>query len=278
MTTTTLEAGTTVPDFAAIKTRQQAAWASGDYAVVGTTLQIVGENLAEALDLRAGSRVVDIAAGNGNATLAAARRHCNVMSTDYVPELLEKGRQRALAEHLEVEFQTADAEQLPFADGAFDVAMSVFGVMFTPEHARAAQEMARVTRPGGLIGLANWTPDSFIGQVFRLLGSYVPPAAGLRSPALWGTEAHLQALFGRQAVEIHCQRRVFNFRYASPAHFVQVFRDFYGPTHKAFAVLDPAGQRALERDLNDLMDALNTAGASSLVVPSQYLEAVITRR
>jgi len=276
MTTTTLEAGTTVPDFAAIKTRQQAAWASGDYAVVGTTLQIVGENLAEALDLRAGSRVVDIAAGNGNATLAAARRHCNVMSTDYVPELLEKGRQRALAEHLEVEFQTADAEQLPFADGAFDVAMSVFGVMFTPEHARAAQEMARVTRRGGHIGLANWTPDSFIGQLFRLLGSYVPPAAGLRSPALWGTEAHLRDIFGGAIGELRTTRRQFVFRYRSAAHFIEVFRRYYGPVHKAFLALPDDRQASLERELLALITSCARVG-DTLVLPSDYLEAVITR-
>jgi len=222
--------------------------------------------------------VLDVAAGNGNATLAAARRFAQVTSTDYAPSLLDKGRARAQAEGLDVEFQVADAEALPFADAAFDVTLSTFGAMFAPDHERTALEMLRVTRPGGRIGLANWTPDSFIGRLFKVIGAHVPPPAGVQPPSLWGTEAHLQALFGRQAVEIHCQRRVFNFRYASPAHFVQVFRDFYGPTHKAFAALDPAGQRALERDLNDLMDALNTAGASSLVVPSQYLEAVITRR
>src|SRR5688500_340621 len=158
---------TNAPDFAAIKTRQQAAWASGDYAVVGTTLQIVGESLCEALDLAAGSHVIDIAAGNGNATLAAARRFCTVVSTDYVSTLLDKGRERAAAERLAVDFRVADAEALPFADAEFDVAISVFGTMFTPEHARAAAEMARVVRPGGKIGVASWTPDSFIGQVFK---------------------------------------------------------------------------------------------------------------
>jgi ubiquinone/menaquinone biosynthesis C-methylase UbiE len=276
MTTTTLDAGTTVPDFTAIKTRQQAAWASGDYAVVGTTLQIVGENLAEALDLRAGSRVIDIAAGNGNATLAAARRHCSVVSTDYVPELLEKGSQRALAEHLDVEFRTADAEQLPFPDAAFDVAMSVFGVMFTPEHERAAHEMARVTRRGGQIGLANWTPDSFIGQLFRLLGSYLPPAPGLRSPPLWGTEAHLRDIFGPAIGELRTTRRQFVFRYRSAAHFIEVFRRYYGPVHKAFLALPADKQDSLERDLHALITSCARVG-DTLVLPSDYLEAVITR-
>jgi SAM-dependent methyltransferase len=276
MSTTTLDVATTTPDFAAIKTRQQAAWASGDYAVVGTTLQIVGENLAEALDLRAGSRVIDIAAGNGNATLAAARRHCSVVSTDYVPELLDKGRERAAAERLEVEFRTADAENLPFGDAEFDVAMSVFGVMFTPDHARAAREMARVTRPGGLIGLANWTPDSFIGQLFRTLGSYVPPAAGLRSPALWGTEAHLRDIFGAAIGELRATRRQFVFRYRSASHFIDVFRRYYGPVHKAFLALPADGQASLEQDLHTLLARCSSAG-DTLVVPSDYLEAVITR-
>jgi SAM-dependent methyltransferase len=269
---------TPTPDFTAIKQRQQAAWSSGDYAVVGTTLQIVGENLAEAADVRAGEHVLDVAAGNGNATLAAARRFAQVISTDYAPSLLDKGRARAQAEGLSVQFQVADAEALPFADAAFDVTLSTFGAMFAPDHERTASEMLRVTRPGGRIGLANWTPDSFIGRLFKVIGAHVPPPAGVKPPSLWGSEEHLQALFGAQASHIHCQRRVFNFRYASPAHFVQVFRDYYGPTHKAFAALDAAGQRALERDLNALMDSMNTAGASSLVVPSQYLEAVITKR
>jgi len=268
---------TPTPDFTAIKQRQQATWSSGDYAVVGTTLQIVGENLAEAADVRAGEHVLDVAAGNGNATLAAARRFARVTSTDYAPSLLDKGRARAQAEGLDVQFQVADVEALPFADEAFDVTLSTFGAMFAPDHERTAHEMLRVTRPGGRIGLANWTPDSFIGRLFKVIGAHVPPPAGVMPPALWGTQEHLQTLFGTQAAHIHTQRRVFNFRYASPAHWIQVFRDFYGPTHKAFAALDTAGQRALERDLNALLDALNTAGTGSLVVPSEYLEVVITK-
>jgi SAM-dependent methyltransferase len=265
-------------DFSDIKQRQQATWSSGDYAVVGTTLQIVGENLAEAADVCAGERVIDVAAGNGNATLAAARRFARVTSTDYAPSLLDKGSARARAEGLDVQFQVADVEALPFGDDAFDVTLSTFGAMFAPDHERSAQEMLRVTRPGGRIGLANWTPDSFIGRLFKVIAVHVPPPAGLKPPSLWGTPEHLQALFGAQAAQIHCQRRIFKFRYASPAHWIQVFRDFYGPTHKAFAALDGAGQRALERDLTTLLDALNTAGTACLVVPSEYLEAVITKR
>ena len=266
------------PDLGAVKQRQQATWASGDFAVVGVTLQIVGESLADAVDLRAGEKVIDIAAGNGNATLAAARRFARVTSTDYVPALLEKGRARAAAEGLEVEFREADAENLPFADGAFDVALSTFGAMFAPDHARAAGEMLRVVRGGGRIGLANWTPAGVIGQLFKVVGAHVPPPAGVQSPLLWGTEAHLRDLFGDQAERVDIASRMFNFRYASPQHWLQVFRDYYGPTHKAFAALDPPGRQALERDLLDLLERVNIAGPSSLVAPAEYLEVVVTRK
>jgi SAM-dependent methyltransferase len=273
----TRAAGLPAPDFNSIKQRQQATWASGDFAVIGTTLQIVGELLAESLDLRAGERVLDVAAGNGNATLAAARRFADVTSTDYVPALLDKGRERARAEGLAVQFKVADAEALPFADGSFDVVLSTFGAMFTPDHGRPAREMLRVLRDGGRIGLANWTPEGFIGRLFRVIGAHLPPPAGLKSPALWGTEPHLGELFGAQATQIRCERRHFNFRYRSAAHWVQVFRDFYGPTHKAFAALDGAGQLALERDITKLLGQMNVAGPASLVVPGEYLEVVITK-
>lgn len=268
---------TTVPDYTAIKQRQQATWASGDYSVIGTTLQIVAESLAEAADVRAGVDVLDIAAGNGNATLAAARRFANVTSTDYVPALLDKGRQRAQAEGQQVQFQIADAEQLPFDAGRFDVVISTFGAMFTPDHARCAREMLRVLRERGRIGLANWTPQGFIGQLFKIIGAYVPPPVGLKSPALWGTEPHIIELFGSRAVEIRCERRMFNFRYRSAAHWLQVFRNYYGPMLKAFAALDASGQQALERDITTLLDKLNIAGQVSLVIPGEYLEVVITK-
>ena len=265
------------PDLAAIKTKQQATWASGDFAVIGTTLQIVGELLAEAVDIRAGERVIDIAAGNGNATLAAAHRFAEVTSTDYVADLLEKGRLRADAEGLNIAFRVADAEALPFTDASFDVALSTYGVMFAPDHARAAHEMLRVVRSGGRIGLANWTPEGFIGQLFKLVGTYLPAPAGLKSPALWGTEPHLVALFGSQAADIRCVRKQFNFRYLSSGHWIQVFRDFYGPTLKAFAALDGPHQSALEQDITNLLEQFNTAGKDSLVVPGEYLEVVIVK-
>ena len=265
------------PNYAAIKQRQQATWASGDYAIIGTTLQIVGESLAEAVDVRADERVLDVAAGNGNATLAAARRFATVTSTDYVLSLLDKGRERARAEGFVVRFQEADVEELPFPDSSFDVVLSTFGAMFAPDHQRAAGEIMRALRPGGRIGMANWTPEGFIGRLFKLIGRHVPPPAGVKSPALWGSESHLAGLFGAQSAQIRAERRHFNFRYRSPAHFVEVFRDYYGPTHKAFAALDEAGQRALEFEILALLGELNVAGPASLVVPSEYLEVVITK-
>jgi SAM-dependent methyltransferase len=264
-------------DFNAIKQRQQATWASGDFAVVGVTLQIVGEMLAEAADIRAGEHVIDIAAGNGNATLAAAHRFAQVTSTDYVPALLEKGRRRAEAEGMVVHFQEADAEALPFEDASFDVALSTFGIMFTPDHLRSSAEMMRVVRPGGRIGMANWTPEGVVGQLFKTIGKHVPPPAGLKSPALWGTEDYLRELFGAGTAQMRVERKHFNFRYASPAHWLQVFRDYYGPVHKVFAALDEQGVLALEQDLFALLDRFNTAGEASLIVPGEYLEVVITR-
>lgn len=266
-----------VIDFAAVKRRQQAAWSTGDYAVVGTTLQIVGEMLCEAIDLRAGSQVLDVAAGNGNATLAAARRWCEVTSTDYVPALLDAGRARAQAEGHAIAFQQADAEDLPFADASFDVVLSTFGVMFAPNQERAAAELLRVCRPGGTIALANWTTSGFIGQVFRAIGKYVKPAPGIVSPALWGTRGRLEELFGDAAREIRAITRTFTFRYCSPAHWVDVFRSCYGPIHRAFATLDPLRQAELTRDLMALLDDGNRSDDRTLVLPSEYLEVVITR-
>ena len=267
----------TTTDFAALKNRQQIAWASGDYAVIGTTLQIVGESLAEACDLRWDDQVLDVAAGNGNASLAAARRGCSVTSTDYVGALLERGAERARAEGLDIHFQSADAEALPFADASFDVVLSTFGVMFTPDHAKSAAEMVRVCRPGGRIGLANWTPEGFVGQIFTILGRRLPPSPGLTPASLWGVESHLQSLFGATSSSIRVTPRIFNFRYRSAAHFVEVFRAWYGPLHKAFATLPTDGAAALQRDLIELLDRMNSAGERSLVVPGEYLEIVTTR-
>jgi ubiquinone/menaquinone biosynthesis C-methylase UbiE len=277
MTTATSTGSTITPTgSASVKARQQAMWASGDFAVIGTTLQIVGELLCEEVDLRAGERVLDVAAGNGNATLAAARRFARVTSTDYVPALLDRGKRRAEAEALDVTFEFADAEALPYPPASFDVVLSTFGVMFAPDHAQAASELMRACRPGGRIGLASWTPGGFLGDLFRLVAAHVPPTPGVRSPLLWGTDAHLQDLF-RGASAIRHTVRHFAFRYRSPEHWVEVFRTFYGPVYKAFAALDTGGQAALEADLIALLRKADRGGTTGLVVPAEYLETVITR-
>jgi ubiquinone/menaquinone biosynthesis C-methylase UbiE len=263
------------PDPAAVRQRHQAAWASADFAVIGTTLQIVGEMLAETADVRPNERVLDVAAGNGNATLAAARRFARVTSTDLVPALLDKARARASAEGQTVEFRVADAEALPFAGASFDAVLSSFGVMFVPDHRRAAHELMRVVRAGGRIAMANWTPEGFVGELLRVVGRHAPPPAGLQSPLAWGTEAHLSELFGGALMKV--TRRQFNFRYASPEHWLQVFHDYYGPLANAFAALDLQGQMDMERDILELLRRSNTAGAASLVVPGEYLEVVICK-
>ena len=265
------------PDLNTLKTRQQGTWSAGDYAVVGTTLQIVGEELCEALDLRSNLSVLDVAAGNGNVALAAARRWCSVVATDYVPALLERARERAGAERLDIEFREADAEALPFGDETFDIVVSTFGVMFTPDQDRAAAELVRVCKHGGKIGLANWTPEGFVGQVFKTIGKHVAPPAGVRSPALWGTTVRLAEMFEPHA-SIDATQRQFVFRYRAPKHWLETFKTFYGPLLKAFAALEPAAQAVLEQDLVDLIARFNQSGDGTMVVPSDYLEVVITRR
>jgi len=265
------------PDLKALKTRQQAAWSSGDYALIGTTLQIVGEELCEALDVRSGQKVLDVAAGNGNASLAAARRWCDVVATDYVPALLERAHERAAAERLDIEFREADAEALSFPDGSFDVVVSTFGVMFAPDQERSAAEMVRVCKRGGKIGLANWTPEGFIGQLFKTIGKHVAPPPGAKSPALWGTRARIGELFEPHATSVSSAARNFVFRYRSPQHWLEVFKTYYGPVLKTFAALEPAAQTALEHDLIALIERFNRSGDATMVVPSEYLEIVITR-
>lgn len=276
--TTPPAAPATAAALQALKARQRAIWSAGDYAVVGTTLQIVGERLCEALDIRSGSRVLDVAAGNGNGALAAARRWCDVVATDYVPALLKRAKERADADRLAITFREADAEALPFADASFDVVMSTFGVMFTPDQERAAAELVRVCRPGGRIGLANWTPDGFIGQLFKTIGRHVPPPAGVRSPAQWGTRGRIAALFAVDAAQLDCVERDFVFRYRSPEHWLQVFATCYGPMVKVLAGLDAEARRALEAELLDLVAGRNRAEDGSMIVPSAYLQVIVIRR
>jgi ubiquinone/menaquinone biosynthesis C-methylase UbiE len=267
-----------IPDLVVLKARQQSAWSSGDYAVVGTTLQIVGEELCEALDLRAGQSVLDVAAGNGNASLAAARRWCDVTSTDYVPALLDRGKARAAADGLKIEFEVADAEALPFHDNTFDAVVSTYGVMFTPNQEKAAAEMLRVCKRRGKIGLANWTPAGFVGQMFKTFGKYLPPQFGLKSPALWGMRERLKTLFADGAASIRAKPRDFVFRYRSSEHFIDVFERYYGPMLKAFEAIDEVKQKGLKSDLHALIARMNKSNDSTMVVPSEYLEVVITKR
>jgi SAM-dependent methyltransferase len=273
--TTTIVSQT--PDFEAIKTRQRATWSAGDFGRIGVRLQIVGESLCEAVDLRSSDRVLDVAAGNGNASLAAARRFADVTSTDYVPELLEQGMRRAATDGLDMIARVADVENLPFVDGEFDVVLSTYGVMFAPNQGRAAAELLRVVKPGGRIGLANWTPDGFIGELFRVIGRFVPPPAGLVSPAAWGTETRIVELFGPYAEDIRVTRKPFVFRYRSAEHWVEEFRDYYGPVHKAFEALDANGQAALHAALLELLARFDRGEGAALVVPGDYLEVVIRR-
>lgn len=266
------------PDFDAIKQKQHAMWASGNYSKVGSTLQITGESLCEAMDLSSGESVLDVAAGNGNVTLAAARRYCRVTSTDYVQELLNQGRARAEADGLRVDYQQADAEKLPFANTYFDNVVSTFGVMFAPNQAQAAAEMLRVCRPGGKIGLANWTPDGFIGRLFKIVGRYVAPPTGVQSPAAWGTQEFLQKHFGHSADDIAVTTKAYVFRYLSTEHWLDIFRNYYGPVHKAFNALSSEQQHALAQDITQLINELNLAKDGSVKVPSTYLEVVITKK
>ncbi len=266
------------PDTSAIKERQQKTWTSGNYAMVGNLLVIIGEQLCEAVDVRSGQKVLDVATGSGNTALSAARRFCEVTGIDYVPELIEQAKSRAEAERLDVSFEVGDAENLPYADGSFDVVLSTVGVMFTPDQEKAAGELLRVCRSGGRIGLANWTPDSYIGNMFRTHGKHVPPPPGIKPPPLWGTEERVRELLGEGVSSLEATRRTYHLRYPSARYFVDYFRGYYGPTLKAFESLDAAGQDALARDLEELLEAWNISGDETLVVPSDYLEVVAVKR
>ena len=275
--TSTLNTPTT--DLAALKQRQQQTWASGDYSAIAARIVLVAEHLCDTADLRAGWHVLDVATGSGNAAIAAARHGCDVVGIDYVPSLLERGRARAEAEGLPVSLLEGDAEALPFADRTFDAVVSVFGSMFAPDHGRTAAEMLRVTRSGGTIALASWTPEGFIGQLFRTVAAHVPPPAGVQSPLLWGTEAHLRELFGEGIASLEVTERTFTFRFRSPEDFVDFFRTRYGPTLKAFAALaEDDARAALERDLVELVRRFDRLDGDAVAIPSGYTEAIALTR
>jgi SAM-dependent methyltransferase len=266
----------TVLDLQAVKARQQATWASGDYSAVATLIVPVAERLLDLADLPSGARVLDVATGSGNAALAAARFGCHVTGTDYVESLLDRARERAAAERLPVDFELGDAEQIEYADGSFDAVVSVFGAMFAPDHRRTAAEMLRVVRPGGVIALASWTPDGFLGDLFRTVAGYAPPPAGLLPPVLWGTQAHLEELFGPDVRWAHTVE-TFTFRFPSAAAFGEYFTTFYGPTLKA---AESAGDRANEfvEAIGELVRRSNRlADGGPVAVPATYLASVGTR-
>ena len=276
MTTITSADPTPTPDLAAIKTRQQATWSSGDYHMIGTQIQIVSELLIEALDVHSTERVLDVATGSGNAALAAARRGCDVTGVDYVPALLDRARLRAQSEELRIEFVEGDAEALPLPDGSFDVVTSVFGSMFAPNQEKTAAELARVVKPGGRIGIVAHTPDGFIGNLFKVIGKHAPPPAGLRSPIQWGTDARLRELFDGKIADLKAEKRFYTFRDRSPQHYIEYWRTYYGPTLKAFEAVGESGRGALEADMIELIGRFNAAEDGTMVVPSEYLEVVIT--
>jgi ubiquinone/menaquinone biosynthesis C-methylase UbiE len=266
------------PDLAAIKARQQQTWASGDFDRVAATITIVGELLCESVDVRPGHKVLDVATGSGNTAIAAARRFCHSTGVDYVPALLDRGRERSAAERLQINFVEGDAENIPFPDSSFDVVLSTFGSMFAPNQEKAASELLRVCKPGGKVGMANWTPDGFIGELFRVNGRHVPPPAGLKPPTLWGTEERLRELFGAGMASLAVKRRAFTFRYLSADHWIEFWRQYYGPTLKAFAALDDAGKEALAYDMRELVARFNRSGDKTMIVPSDYLEVVVVKK
>jgi ubiquinone/menaquinone biosynthesis C-methylase UbiE len=266
------------PSMSAIKERMHKVWTSGNYAKIGNPIAIMGELLCEATDLRSGDTVLDVATGSGNTAISAARRFCDVTGMDLAPESIEHARRRAEAEGMDITFEVGDAEDLHYPDASFDVVLSTIGVMFCPNQEKAASELLRVCKPGGKIGLSSWTPDGFTGNMLRTVGKHVPPPPGVKPPSLWGTEERLRELFGEGTSSLETTRRTYNFRYPSPEHFVDWFRNYYGPTVRAFAALEPEGQDALARDLKELLEERNVSGDGTLVVPSDYLEMVAVKR
>jgi SAM-dependent methyltransferase len=265
-------------DLEAVKRKQQAMWASGDFGVIASLIHIVAERLVDSVDPAAGSRVLDVAGGTGNAAIAAARAGCDVTCTDYVPALLDRGRERARAEGLAIEFETADAEALPYADGSFDAVLSVFGSMFAPDQSRAAAELLRVCRPGGLIGLASWTPAGLLGDVFRAQAAIVPPPPGVASPLRWGTDEGITELLGAELESVHMRRRMFTWRFTDAAAFVSTFREWYGPTLKAFEAAGPERAAELESALIGVIERGARERGGAIAVPAEYLEVVAVRR
>jgi SAM-dependent methyltransferase len=266
------------PDFEAVTQVQQQIWSKGDFAMVANIVYNASENLAEALELVPDERVLDVACGSGNGAISAARRTWGgTVGADYVPSLLERGRERAAAERLEVEFVEADAQELPFEDASFDVAMSIYGAMFAPDQQKAADELLRVVKPGGRIGMGNWCPDGAVGTMFKTIAKHAPPPPGLDSPLLWGTEERLRELFGDGIADLRVERRVSRQPFRSPDHYIEFFRQYFGPTQTAYERVGPEGEQALTDDLRAFLEAANSAGERAMVLEADYLEVIATR-
>jgi ubiquinone/menaquinone biosynthesis C-methylase UbiE len=268
---------TSTVDFHAVKQQQRIGWQTGNYARVGNTLQIMAELLAEAADVHPGEAVLDVACGQGNGAIAAALRFAEATGLDYAVNLLDQARQRAAVQHLDITFTEGDAEDLPFPAGSFDVALSIVGVMFAPDHQRAADELVRVVRPGGRIALASWTPDGMVGQLFKIVGSYAPPPAGLVPGVRWGTVDHLAALFGDRVTWTATTVRQYVFRFRTPQHYAEFLCQYYGPTARLYAGLDEARRTRFSHELADLISGFNRATDGTVAAPADYLEAVGTR-
>jgi ubiquinone/menaquinone biosynthesis C-methylase UbiE len=265
-------------DLGVVRQAQQKTWSEGDFAMVAGIVEMVAEELVEAVGIVADERVLDVACGSGNGALAAARRAWgNTVGADFVPALLERGRERATAERLDVDFVDADAVDLPFGDGVFDVVLSIFGAMFAPEHEKAAAELLRVCRPGGRIGMANWVPDGGVGKMFTTIAKHAPPPPGISSPLLWGTEEHLRELFGEGISELRLERRKSRQTFRSADHFLDFFRTYFGPTKVAYERVGAEGEEALTADLRAYLDEYNTGGEGTLVLEPEYLQVVATR-
>ena len=276
MTTTTTT--TTTTDFTAVKKAQRAGWETGDYTRVGNTLQLMAELLVEAADVRAGEAVLDVACGQGNAAIAAAARFAEATGVDYAVPLLDQGRERARVQHFDVEFVEGDAEALPFDDASYDAVLSTVGVMFAPDHRRAAAELVRVTRPGGRIALACWSPDGMVGEMFRTVSRWAPPPAGVQPATLWGTPEHLADIFGDAVEWTSLTPRDYVFRYRSAEHFSEWFRQYYGPITRLAGTLSGADAERFAAELADVPRGFDRSGGGSLVAPGRYLEAVGVRR
>jgi SAM-dependent methyltransferase len=265
-------------DLGAVRQAQQRTWSEGDFAMVAGLVEMVAEELVEAMDIVPDERVLDVACGSGNGALAAARRAWgNTVGVDFVPALLERGRERAAAERLDVEFVEGDAAELPFGEAEFDVVISIFGAMFAPEHEKAAAELLRVCKPGGRIGMANWVPDGGVGKMFQTIAKHAPPPPGVVPPALWGTEEHLRELFGDGISELRVERRASRQAFRSADHFLDFFRTYFGPTKVAYERVGPEGEEALTADMKAYLEEYNTAGDRALVLKPEYLRVVATR-